>query len=265
MKAEHGTRTDLQRFWQRLTESEQEILAYFAFARPPVSVDTLTSFSGSSAVTVLALMERLRGKRLVCERKEVGKGFYFPQDPEFMEFVRGLRDEHMKAIGRKIIDHHIRSHPEGEEETVFLADLYLNLGSPGERLDVVKNAADILRRSGQRRKAWGLYDHIITSLWEDPLKTDQAQLLVDTIVDKTDRDDASNTGPRTGQTLDKSREDCQREGYVGPPGPDRTLVGQGIPGLRKIQASCEPYQRVHSPLRKDRGKDAIEGGVPLDG
>ena len=186
MKAEHGTRTDLQRFWQRLTESEQEILAYFAFARPPVSVDTLTSFSGSSAVTVLALMERLRGKRLVCERKEVGKGFYFPQDPEFMEFVRGLRDEHMKAIGRKIIDHHIRSHPEGEEETVFLADLYLNLGSPGERLDVVKNAADILRRSGQRRKAWGLYDHIITSLWEDPLKTDQAQLLVDTIVDKTD-------------------------------------------------------------------------------
>lgn len=177
---------ELQRFWNNLAKDEKEIAAYFAFARPPVSVDTLTSFSGSSAVGVLRLMESLRTKGLVCEKKGVEKGFYFPKDTRFTDFVRGLQNEHLRDIGKKIIDHHLQSHPDGGEETVFLADLYLSLGILGEGLDVVKKAADTLRRSSQKQKAGSLYDHVIASLWEGPFDADKAQLFVDTVIDKTD-------------------------------------------------------------------------------
>lgn len=185
MEVERTPRTDLQRLWYRLTKSDQEILAYFSFAPPPVSVDTLASLSGTSAVAVLSVMEHLRKRGIVREKKEVGKGFYFPRDSSFTDFVRRL-SESCPGIGPKIIRHHISTYPDGEEKTIVLAGLYRKLGSPLEGLDVVKQAADILRRSNKKTEAGELYDHVINSLSKHVATPDQGRLFVDCVVEKTD-------------------------------------------------------------------------------
>ena len=121
----------------------------------------------------------------MCEKKEVGKGFYFPRDFAFTDFVRRLHEGH-PGIGPKIIDYYVRTYPEGKEKTIVLASLYRKLGSPMEGLDVVKQAADMLRRSNEKMEAGALYDHVIGSLSGHAMSADQARLFVDSVVDKTD-------------------------------------------------------------------------------
>jgi predicted transcriptional regulator len=133
--------TDMLRLWQRLEETEREIVLYFAHAAQPVSVDALSSLSDASAVTVLNVMERLRRKGFVAEKKGFGKGIFFLRDTGLAAFVKAqISDDQMRRVARRIVDYSAESQAEGTDRILFLADLYRKLGDSGEGLDLIKNA-----------------------------------------------------------------------------------------------------------------------------
>ena len=177
--------TDMLRLWQRLEETEREIVLYFAHAAQPVSVDALSSLSDASAVTVLNVMERLRRKGFVAEKKGFGKGIFFLRDTGLAAFVKAqISDDQMRRVARRIVDYSAESQAEGTDRILFLADLYRKLGDSGEGLDLIKNAADILAHSGQKVKAAAHYDHILNYFSRRSPTSEQAALFLDSVIGK---------------------------------------------------------------------------------
>jgi transcriptional regulator with GAF, ATPase, and Fis domain/tetratricopeptide (TPR) repeat protein len=175
--------TDLGKMWQRFEQGDKEIVLYFAYAAQPVSVDALSSFSGTSAVNVLNVMEKLRRKGIVCEKKGYGKGIYFPRDGSLTPFLREqIAGEEMAGVARRIIDYCAQSSPDGDEGTLLLANLYCKLGDPSEGLTTIKNAADILSRSGEKLKAASYYEHVLRQFPNGPLDQTQAELFLDSVI-----------------------------------------------------------------------------------
>ena len=185
MTAEEKRETDIKKLWERLEEREREIALYFAHAAQPVSVDALSSLSDASAVTVLNVMEKLKRKGLVSEKKGFGKGIFFLRDPGMAAFVRAqISDDEMRRIARRIVDYSAESQAEGTDRVLFLAVLYRKLGDSGEGLDLIKNAADILARSGQKAKATAHYDHILKYFSQRSPTSEQAGLFLDSVIGK---------------------------------------------------------------------------------
>lgn len=185
MTDDQRSETDLKRLWQRLEMADKEIVLHFVYSTQPVSVDTLSSLSGASAVTVLNVMEKLRRKGIVSEKKGFGKGVYFLRDPGLTSFVRErISDKEMGAVARRIVDYSAGSSSEGDEKTLILADLYQRLGNSGEGLQLIKNAADILGRSGQKSKAAAYYDYVLRYFAERTPGPEQATLFLDSVIGK---------------------------------------------------------------------------------
>lgn len=114
--------TDINKLWQRLDENDRAIVLYFVYANPPVSVDTLSSLSGASAVQVLNVMDKLKRKGIVVEKKGFGRGIYFLQDVNLAGFVQEqIVFSNMQEVTGKIIDYCARSLPDGEQKTLVLA------------------------------------------------------------------------------------------------------------------------------------------------
>jgi transcriptional regulator with GAF, ATPase, and Fis domain len=174
------------RLWQNLGKADREVIVYFVHADPPVSIDTLSSLSGSSAVTILNAMEKLKRKGIVCEKKGAGKGVYFLRDLGLRDFVHArLSDKELGEAARKVVDYYARLPWEGEDKTLFMADLYRKLADAGEEgLEIIKNAADILARSGQKPKAAAYYDHIIQYFSKRSPAPEHAGLFLDSIIGK---------------------------------------------------------------------------------
>jgi transcriptional regulator with GAF, ATPase, and Fis domain len=175
--------TDLLRIWQRFEQSDKEIVVYFAYVPQPVSVDTLSSFSRTSAVNVLNVMERLRRKGIVCEKKEYGRGIYFPTDANLIDFLRDhIAGEEMAGAAGRIIEHCNQSLPDGDEKTLLLAELYRKIGDSNDGLTVIKNAGDILGRSGEKFKAAAHYDYVVQHFSSIPSRPDDAEIFLDSVI-----------------------------------------------------------------------------------
>lgn len=181
--AENSKSEELGRVWPRLEQREKEVVLYFAYATPPVSVDALSAFSGTSAVNVLNMMERLRRKGIVIEKKKYGKGVYFPGDDTVTSFLRQqISAKGMEGVARRIIDHCTQSEPPGDDRTLLLANLYHTLGTSAEGLPVMKAAAEILNRNGDKLKAASYYEHILRHFPQVPSDRGQAELFLDTCI-----------------------------------------------------------------------------------
>ena len=144
---------------------EKDIYLYITYLLPPVSIDTLIHISGVSGTVVLSATETLKGKNLIHEKKEYGKGFYFPDDNDFISFDKEPSfDKNVRKIILRIIQFY-RSLSEkiSEKEKLNLADLYIKAGNTDEGVAIIKKAADILARSGQVEKAVNYYEYILQS------------------------------------------------------------------------------------------------------
>ncbi len=180
---DNGKSGDLHRVWQRFDQVEKEIVLYFAYASRPVSIDALSAFSGASAVDVLNIVEKLRRRGIVSEKKGYGKGIYFPGDGALTAFFREqIASEDMAGVARRIIDNCARSTPEGEERVLLLANLYLQLRDSREGIPVIKNAADLLSRSGEKLRAAGYYEHVLRHFPDGPLDPSETELFLDSVI-----------------------------------------------------------------------------------
>jgi transcriptional regulator with GAF, ATPase, and Fis domain/tetratricopeptide (TPR) repeat protein len=153
--------------WKTLSESEKKILVLLAHLTPPVSIDTLMSLSEFGVLDILNIMESLNEKKIVFEKKETGKGLYFPKETDFADLYQAdIPGEELQDTLRRIIDFHLRSPDQGQKTTRALADLYMLAGDSAEGLSYIKRAADSLYRSGLREKAIRYYEYIIKSYSE---------------------------------------------------------------------------------------------------
>ena len=154
-----------QRTQADLSIIEKDIYLYIRHLPPPVSIDNLIRLSEASVTAVLNATETLKGKNIIHEKKEYGKGFYFPNDNDFTSFDEGHSlDKNVRRIISRII-HFYRSLPEkiSDKETLNLADLYIRTGDSDEGIAIIKKAADILARSGQVEKSVNYYEYILRS------------------------------------------------------------------------------------------------------
>ncbi len=151
-----------KRSWHELKEDEKEIVLCLIHLPAPVSINTLISLCKSSPVEILNFMESLKEKKLVHEKSETGKGHYFQNDLDLLEFFQiHLSEEERPDLLKRIIDFYLHSAEQGEEATLTLAGLYMKAGIAGEGLSVIKRAADIFYGSGRREKAIVYYNYLV--------------------------------------------------------------------------------------------------------
>lgn len=167
--------TEQKKLWQAFNESEQTLVLYLVYATPPVSIDALSILAKLPAVKILNVIEKLKKKKIVSERKGYGKGFYFLNNTTIVNFIqKQIAKEEKHKILRNILDFYNQSLDEGPEKTLILAEIYYKLGSTGKGLSYIKSAADILSRSGQKEKAAAYYGYLLNNFSEKGLTEESA-------------------------------------------------------------------------------------------
>ena len=162
MEEPNRKKTVIEKLLENSTEAEQNITFCLAYIPSPVSIDLLSALAEVPVVKVLNIMESLRKKKIVQEKKEFGKGIYFFDNDDFAGFTGDGGLEKKEGVLRGIIDYYIKSLPQNTEKTLVLADLYRKLEDAGdEGLACIQEAADILSRDGQKEKAVLYYSYIL--------------------------------------------------------------------------------------------------------
>ncbi len=176
---------EFKRTWQTLDEGEKSIVLFLVYFQPPISIDTLSALSGAPAVSVLNVMEELRKRKFVYEKKEFRKGTYFINGMDLANFVqKAVPEADTVVVLKKIIEFYTRSLEEGTEKTLALAELYRKLGTDEDGLGHIKRAAEILVQSGQREKAALYYDYILESIGMSTVTKDNAEDFLEGILGK---------------------------------------------------------------------------------
>lgn len=156
--------TDMNNLWRSFDKEESEIVLYLIYTSPPVSIDSLCSLTGSSAIKVLNVMEALLRQDIVYEKKGFQKGIYFFDGVQVAEFVRTHipeNDQNTKAIIKRIIDFYEHSLDDDHEKILILADLFQKMGTNEKGLQIIRRAAEISYQSGDLDKALLCYDYVI--------------------------------------------------------------------------------------------------------
>ena len=169
---------------QPIESIEDELILYISHLPPPISIDTLVSLSGASALAVLNTMEKLKAAGFVAEKKDHIKGLYFlaggPRP------VGRLSEPAATETGRKALKKILHFHNTSvesmdDDRTVDVAELCLSLGAP-EEFPLVKKAADILARRGQDEKAVQYYDLCLRSMTGQPVTDGNAADFLDCVL-----------------------------------------------------------------------------------
>jgi transcriptional regulator with GAF, ATPase, and Fis domain len=175
--------------WNSLEEQERDILLYLLYLEPPASLDDLSVLGGIPAVRVLHLMERLKRRKVVREKRDYGRGFYFLSDGEVASATEDLipTQERHRAI-RAVFEFYRGSLDEGPEKTLILAELYRKEGkSSAESLKCVHEASEMLLSSGQYEKVATycefLFEQLI--LTKTPIKN--ILRLLESVTEKTQK------------------------------------------------------------------------------
>jgi transcriptional regulator with GAF, ATPase, and Fis domain/tetratricopeptide (TPR) repeat protein len=162
---------------------ERDLLLYLLHLTPPASLDDLSTLGRMPAVKVLHLMDRLKRRRLVLERKDYGKGFYFLFDRETVTAAEGyVSGERANRVLTSVFDFYRDTLAEGPEKTLILAELYRKRGKISEGLQCIREAADLLVDSGEKAKAALYYDCLLDHLGRHGGSTADLSALIDTIV-----------------------------------------------------------------------------------
>jgi transcriptional regulator with GAF, ATPase, and Fis domain/tetratricopeptide (TPR) repeat protein len=203
--------TEQKRLWQAFDEIERTLILYLIYATPPVSLDTLSALAKAPAVKVLNFMEKLKKKKIVSEKKEYGKGFYFLNGVTAANFFRKqVEKEEKHEILKNILDYYIQSLDKGPDKTLILAEIYYKLGGTDKGLSHIKNAADILSRSGQKEQAAVYYAYLLNNFSEKGLTGESVGDFLETTLSKLSID--SHTLPVEKQValLTKAQDIAQK-------------------------------------------------------
>jgi transcriptional regulator with GAF, ATPase, and Fis domain len=185
MSANRNSRTELKGFWQNLDDTERDIVLCLANSVAPVVIDTLCRLSGASVVKALNVMEHLKKLKLVYETKQHGKGVYFFNGVDLVNYVKKyVPSERLEKPLRRIIDYYKTTLNDGNERILILAELFRQLGDKGEGLDYVKSAANLLHSSGQKDKAMIYYDYLLKNITEDTIAVTNVDGFLDAALGK---------------------------------------------------------------------------------
>ncbi len=147
---------------QGINDLEKDILTFIAYTSPPVTIDNIASFSGISSVTALNIMENLKKHRFVCEKKDTGKGVYYPGNINLQDYLfKNLSKPEAAAVIKKVISYIAEFPMDEEDKIIALGELYFQKGIDHHGMKYIKMAADIHDRSGKKEKAILYYDFII--------------------------------------------------------------------------------------------------------
>jgi transcriptional regulator with GAF, ATPase, and Fis domain/tetratricopeptide (TPR) repeat protein len=171
--------------WQNLDKEEIQIVLYLAYASPPISIDDLVSLSGAPVVRVLNVMERLRTKKIVCEKKEYGKGIYFINCDDLADCMQRYQpEEACREVINQMLEFYSQSLPPGNQKTLTLAGLYHKCSNQWEGAAYIKSAADILYRSGQNEKAVIYYDYLLRNCNKNNVPSESVDYFLDGVLGK---------------------------------------------------------------------------------
>jgi tetratricopeptide (TPR) repeat protein len=174
-----------KKLWQVFDESEQTLVLYLVYATPPVSIDALSALAKVPAVKVLNVMEKLKKRKIVIEKKGYGKGLYFLNNTTVVDFIRKqIAGKEKNKILSNILDFYSQSLDEGPEKTLVLAEMYHKIGGTGKGLSYIKNAADILFRLGEKEKAAAYYGYLLNNFTEKGLTGESAGDFLDSTLEK---------------------------------------------------------------------------------
>lgn len=146
--------TNWQDIWNSSNTQERDLLLYLLYLEPPASLDDLSALGGMPAVKILHLMERLKRKKIVREKRDYGRGFYFLSDREAAIGVeeRISAEEARRAV-RAVFDFYNENLDEGPDKTLVLAELYRKQGEGSvESLECVHEAIGMLFDSDRYEK-----------------------------------------------------------------------------------------------------------------
>lgn len=175
-----------EQMWDRLDENQKEVVCYLVHASPPISIDALISLTGKpEIITVLNVVEGLRKKKIVCEKKGYQKGLYFLVDTDFGKFIRkSMSQSDTAQVIRALIEYYIQSLSESREKTLILAELYHRHGDMNEGLNTIKKAADILLQFKDEKRAIVYYDHILKQFETKEPVRENVELFVESVLAK---------------------------------------------------------------------------------
>lgn len=171
----------------KINVGDQDIIISFFRSSWPVSIDALCSLSSSSPTKVLHVLEQLKKKKLIYQKKGLPKHTYFVNGLELADYLkRSIMDaEEAHAVLRRIINFCNQSFVNNEEKTLLLAGLYRMIEDGGDGLPHIKNAADILLASGNREDAIAHYNYLLDRLKGDiSITRAHAPYLIDAILGK---------------------------------------------------------------------------------
>ncbi len=168
-----------------MDDKENEIVLYLLHASSPVSIDTLLALSGSPAVKVLSLIDRLKKKQVIRESQGRLKGTYFVNSANIAKFIEKEMDEEKTVKGlRRVAEFCGGSLADGRERTLVLANLYLKLGNGASGLEHIKKAAEILAQSEETEKAVIYYDYLLNYFSQNAPDSSNAAFFLDSVLGK---------------------------------------------------------------------------------
>lgn len=171
----------------KIDVGDQDIIISLFRSPWPVSIDTLCSLSSSSPTKVLNVLEQLKKKKLIYQKKGLPKHTYFVNGLELADYLkRSIMDaDESQAVLRRIINFCNQSFVNSEEKTLLLAGLYRMVEDGGDGLPHIKNAADIHLASGNREGAISHYNYLVDHLKGDiSITRAHAPYLIDSILGK---------------------------------------------------------------------------------
>ena len=182
MTTNNNSSQELNKLWKGFNEVEKKIVLYLLYVPSPVLIDTLSNLSGATAFQVLNVMEKLKRKKIVLEKKGYGKGAYFLGKTGIKEFVEefSLQAESLDAA-RKLIDFYRQTNGKDENKSLILADLYLKTGDIGEGLEYIKDAADFF--AGTIKEKALVYYKILLDFFKNNAPTEKnADIFIDSVL-----------------------------------------------------------------------------------
>lgn len=172
-------------FTHLLDECEKKIVLLLGHASPPISIDDLVSLSGAPAVKILNVIDKLKQKKIVYEKKAHGKGVYFIHSDGLSKFIETHQAEpESKQTIYKIIDFYQNTLEEGDEKALILSKLYFKLGNDWNGAPYIQQAADLLHRSGRNEKAVSYYDYLLNNYSKNTEGNGNCDVYLDSVLGK---------------------------------------------------------------------------------
>jgi transcriptional regulator with GAF, ATPase, and Fis domain len=167
-------------------QKNQDIIVSFFCTPSPISIDTICTLSSASPQSVLNVLDSLKKKQLIYQKKGFPKHSYFVNGIELANHLqRHMDTEKFQTVLRIIIPSCSQSFARGDEKTLLLAELYRKLGDVVSGLPYFNKAAKILLKSGDRDGAISHYDYLLKHLKDNTeLLNANASYLVDACLGK---------------------------------------------------------------------------------